>query len=143
MKIIESRIRIEAPIDKVWQILADFDNYHHWNPFTPKIELQKVVGTEVVLHVRLNPNSNKITKQKETLLVWEEGKQMDWGITDAWYVRTVRTQRIKAIDATTTEYYTSDIFERPLTGLILFLFKKNIQIGFDEVAKGLKNKAKE
>ena len=95
MKIIESKITIDTPIDKVWQILADFENYHHWNPFTPKIELTKEIGTDVMLHVRLHPKSKNLIKQKETLLHWEEGKQMDWGITDAWYVRTVRTQYLK------------------------------------------------
>lgn len=143
MKIIESKITIDTPIDKVWQILADFENYHHWNPFTPKIELTKEIGTDVMLHVRLHPKSKNLIKQKETLLHWEEGKQMDWGITDAWYVRTVRTQYLKSIDANTTEYYTSDIFEGPLSSLILWLFKKKIQIGFDEVAEGLKKRAEQ
>lgn len=137
-KIIESKIIIEAPIQKVWEVLADFDNYQQWNPFTPRIDIKNEIGTQVGLHVRLNPKSKKTTLQKETLLKWEEGKRLEWGIQDAWYVKTVRIQQLTAIDDFRTEYYTSDAFEGPLTGLILLLFRNKIQIGFDDVCQGLK-----
>lgn len=140
-KLIESKITINAPIQKVWQVLSNFDNYHKWNPFTPKIEVKNEIGSTVGLHVRLNPKSKKTTLQKETLLVWEEGTRLEWGITDAWYVQTIRIQSLKAIDENTTEYYTSDAFEGPLTGLILFLYRNKIQIGFDDVCTGLKKEA--
>ena len=139
-KTIESRIVIHAPIEKVWRILSNLETYIYWNPFTPKIELKKKIGSDVILHVRLNPKRSRLTRQKEELLVWdEEQKLIEWGITDAWYVQTVRIQRLKALDANTTEYYTSDTFKGPLTWLIMMLFQKKIQIGFDDVCKGLKS----
>jgi len=136
--LIESKISINAPIEQVWAVLSNFDNYHEWNPFTPKIEVKNEIGSMVGLHVRLNPKSNKTILQKETLLVWEEGKRLEWGIQNSWFVRTVRIQSLKAIDENTTEYYTSDALEGPLTGLILFLYRNKIQIGFDDVCTGLK-----
>jgi hypothetical protein len=136
--LIESKVTINAPIQKVWEVLSNFDNYHQWNPFTPKIDIQNKIGSTVGLHVRLNPKSSKTMLQKETLLAWEEGKQLEWGIKNSWFVRTVRVQNLKAIDENTTEYYTSDAFEGPLTGLILLLYRTKIQIGFDDVCTGLK-----
>jgi len=135
--LIESQITIDAPIQKVWDVLADFDQYDQWNPFTPKIETTQEIGSDVLLHVRLNPNKPKLTKQKETLLLWEAGKQMDWGI-QSWWVQTVRTQKLTAIDDQTTQYYTSDAFEGFMTPIIMWLFRQKIQRGFDDVAKGLK-----
>lgn len=136
--LIESTIIINAPLEKVWAVLSNFDNYHKWNPFTPKIEVENEIGSTVGLQVRLNPKSTKTILQKETLLVWEEGKRLEWGIQNSWFVRTVRIQSLKAIDENTTEYYTSDAFKGPLTGLILFLYRNKIQIGFDDVCTGLK-----
>ncbi|MCP4438054.1 MAG: SRPBCC domain-containing protein [Aureispira sp.] len=137
-RIIESKIVIQAPIQDVWAVLSDFENYDQWNPFTPRIDIKNEIGSKVGLHVRLNPKSNKTMLQQETLLTWEEGKKLEWGIQDAWYVKTVRVQLLTALDKNTTEYYTSDLFEGPLTGLILLLYRNKIQIGFDDVCQGLK-----
>lgn len=139
--LIESKITIQAPLEVVWNILSDLDNYHHWNPFTPKIETTRKIGADVLLHVRLHPNSTKLYLQKEQLLRWEEKSGMDWGIKDAWYAKTIRIQQLSPIDAITTEYYTSDLIEGPITWLIMLLYRKKIQQGFDDVAQGLKQYA--
>ncbi|WP_052593683.1 SRPBCC domain-containing protein [Aureispira sp. CCB-QB1] len=136
--LIESKIIINAPIQSVWKVLSNFDNYHQWNPFTPKIDIQNTIGSTIGLHVRLNPKSAKTILQKETLLAWEEGQRLEWGIQNSWFVQTIRIQRLTAIDAQTTEYYTSDAFKGPLTGVILLLYRQKIQIGFDDVCMGLK-----
>ena len=138
MKIISSEIIINAPIKLVWEVLSDFDKYPTWNPFTPTIEVSPEIGSTVVLHVKMNPNSNKIIKQKETLLKWEEGTQIDWGIQGAWHVNTVRIQQLTSLDDQTTKYFTSDSFTGPMTWLVMWLYRNKIQSGFDSVAKALK-----
>ena len=143
MALIESKIIINAPIQKVWAVLADFDNYHQWNPFTPRIDIKNELGSTVGLHVRLNPKSKKTSLQKETLLTWDEGQLLEWGIQNTWYVKTVRIQRLTALGEQQTEYSTSDAFEGPLTGLIMLLYRKNIQIGFDDVCSGLKKQVEQ
>jgi hypothetical protein len=141
--LIESKIIINTPLKKVWEVLANLDDYHQWNPFTPKVECSKKIGADVLMQVRLNPNSKKTIKQKETLLVWEDQARIEWGIQEVWYVKTVRIQKLTPIDENTTEYYTSDAFEGPLTGFILWLYGNKIQIGFDDVSKALKTKAEQ
>ncbi len=139
--IVESKIQINTPVDWVWQTLSDFETYDQWNPFTPKIEISQNIGSDVILHVRMNPQSSKIIKQKETLLVWEEPQQIDWGITNSMFLDTVRTQRLRTLDAMTTEYYTSDIIKGPISLLVKWGFQKKIKHGFDQVALSLKNEA--
>ena len=136
--IIESAIIIEAPIEKVWQVLSNFEQYQQWNPFTPKVELSKVIGAPVYLHVKMRPTSSKILVQKETLQYWKEGEQINWGIEDSWYIQTVRVQKLKKLEDNRTEYFTSDTFYGPLKSLVLLLFSSKIQRGFDAVAKALK-----
>lgn len=136
--LIESSVVIDAPLQNVWNALVDFDNYHQWNAFTPKIDIEPKIGSRVGLHVRLNPASQKTILQKEKLLVWEEGERLEWGIKDAWYVKTVRIQSLTDLGNNQTKYYTSDAFDGPLTSLILWLYGRKIQIGFDDVCSGLK-----
>lgn len=138
-KKIESSIIIKAPLSKVWQALADFENYQQWNPFTPRIDISpQQLGSIVGLHVRLFPKLSKTIFQNQQLVSFQENNKMEWGVKDAWYLRTARIQQLTAIDKNTTRYYTSDTFEGPLTWFVLLLFKKNIQIGFDDLAQGLK-----
>ena len=57
------KIAIRAPIAKVWHELTEFENYHEWNIFTPRIDLVRSgasdeeepisVGDEVVLLPKL------------------------------------------------------------------------------------------
>lgn len=139
--VVESKIQINTPSIWVWQTLIDFNAYKDWNPFTPRIDIQPKIGSEVVLHVRMNPASEKIIQQKETLLCWNEPYQIDWGIANSAFLKTVRTQRLRTLDAITTEYYTSDIINGPISWLVKWGYQHKIQKGFDSVAKALKEEA--
>ena len=37
MKELRSQIEIEAPADRVWQVLTDFATYPEWNPFIRRV----------------------------------------------------------------------------------------------------------
>lgn len=139
MKTIESRITINCPKSLVWEVLLDFDKYSLWNPFTPKIETNLIVGSPVLLHVDMKQNK-KIRIQSETLLWIKEGESIAWGINKAFPVRTERAQILEEIDEQTTSYYTYDKFWGLLVPVVMLGFKKDIQKGFDAVALGLKNR---
>ncbi|MEM0997055.1 MAG: SRPBCC domain-containing protein [Bacteroidota bacterium] len=47
MKEIRTEIVIEAPRNRVWQLLTEFAVYPNWNPFIREIEGQLVVGTQL------------------------------------------------------------------------------------------------
>lgn len=53
MKTISTEIIIQAPKEKVWDILSDFDSYPDWNPFITQIrgELSKGKNLEVTLNI--------------------------------------------------------------------------------------------
>ena len=38
-------IRINAPIDVVWKVLTDVENYGQWNPFTPQAHTDFRIGS--------------------------------------------------------------------------------------------------
>ena len=61
---ISTQITIQAPLEKVWQILDDFEQYHTWNEFCPKIESSKIIGEPLVMTVYMKPHKKPI-RQKE------------------------------------------------------------------------------
>ena len=137
MQEITSKIIIQAPRQVVWEVLMDLDNYQSWNTFTPKVETNFEVGTDVILHVNMKGNG-KLLKQKEQILWFKEGKSMAWGIPTIFPVKTERAQILRTVDSETTEYITYDKFWGVLTPLVMALYRKKIQQGFDDVAEGLK-----
>ena len=50
---VRAEIEIDAPVERVWQILTDVDRYGDWNPFTPRVETSLAIGDPIHLHVRL------------------------------------------------------------------------------------------
>ncbi len=142
MQEIRVSIKINAPKKIVWQVLTDLENYHLWNPFTPKVETDFKDGSDVMLHVDMKGNG-KILKQKETMLWFKPEDSLAWGITKKFPVKTERAQVLTAIDRQTTEYMTYDKFWGPLVPLVMVLYNKKITKGFNAVARGLKTRAEE
>ena len=58
MTTLTTSIDIDAPIEKVWSILTDFEGYSEWNQFTPSVETSGRIGEPVHLQVRLNNTEN-------------------------------------------------------------------------------------
>jgi len=136
-RLISSEIIINAPIQKVWDVLVDLDNYYQWNTFTPKVITDFRIGSDVTLHVRLS-KGKKLRIQKETILNLEEGTLISWGITSSFPAKTERIQQLTKIDSHTTRYYTADKLTGILVPVIMLLYQEKIQHGFDAVALGLK-----
>ena len=68
-------IRIDAPIEVVWDVLTDVGNYGRWNPFTPQARTDFAIGSPVRLLVRMGPTNLKIT---ETVCAYEKPRLIAW-----------------------------------------------------------------
>lgn len=138
MQIIESRIEIHAPKKLVWDVLIDFEQYHQWNPFTPKVVCDFKIGNPVELHVDMKQNG-KTSIQKEELLWIKNEESIAWGITSYFPVRTERAQILQSLGSEKTSYYTYDKFWGILVPLVMWGYRTDIQKGFDAVGEGLKS----
>lgn len=138
MQEINSKIIINAPKSIVWEILIDFEKYEKWNPFTRKVACDLVVGNDVGLHVDMNGNE-KTMLSKQKLLWVKEHESIAWGT--GFPIRNERAQILMAINENTTEYHTYDRFYGVLVPLVVLLFGKKIQKGFDKIALALKERA--
>lgn len=76
MKELYTEIEINAPKDKVWSILIDFESYPRWNPFIQSIsgELKMDAKLKVVIQP---PNGSKMTF-KPLITGINKGSSFEW-----------------------------------------------------------------
>lgn len=74
MPSVRTRIRIDAPAEKVWQVLADFGSYDEWNPVirSPRGELR--TGADLDFKLRLG----KIDAPIAARLLCADGRELRW-----------------------------------------------------------------
>lgn len=139
-KCVRAEVEIDAPIDRVWEILTDLPGYGRWNPFTPKVESSLEIGDPVHLHVRLvGPRLlhrvETVTRNEPHTLGWD----MKMGARFLLYAE--RVQVLTPVDGERTHYMTEDCFTGWLRPLVLGLFGRSMQRGFRDCGLGLKKAA--
>ncbi|MEW6131297.1 MAG: SRPBCC domain-containing protein [Acidobacteriota bacterium] len=76
MREIVTQIEINAPAQRVWQILLDFDRYPQWNPFIKNISGEAKAGGR--LNVRIHPPNSRAMTFKPTVLKAEPDRELRW-----------------------------------------------------------------
>jgi uncharacterized protein YndB with AHSA1/START domain len=129
-----AEVEIDAPIEKVWEVLVDLPRYREWNPFTIEVRSALEVGAKVEMRVRMSKLGITIS-QRETLRAIEPPHRLVWG-EDMIGVRAERVQTLEAI-ARGTRYRTVDTLEGPLVPIVALIFGSSLEDGFRGVAQGL------
>lgn len=142
MRDIAASVEIGAPRARVWSILVDLSRYPEWNPFTPRVEASLKIGEPVILHVAMKPGKPTM-RQPEVMTSYVEGEELGWGTTMGHraLLHANRTQRLVDLGGGRTRYDTVDRFEGALVPLVMALYGRHVQRGFDETAAALKKRA--
>ncbi len=138
---IKTQIVINAPAEKVWGILTNFEDYPNWNPFIKSISGEAKVGNKIKAHI-VPPNASDMTFAPE-VLTFEANKKFTWlghlmfaGLFDGEH----SFELIQNSDGTTT-FIQSEKFK----GILVPLFKKmldtNTLEGFNLMNQKLKELA--
>ena len=130
-------IDIEAPAERVWEILMDVEKYGDWNPFTPRVDTSFEIGSPVDLYVNMGPVK---IKQPELIQAVDPPRLLAWGMTMGahFLLFTRREQRLVTTGSASCRYETGDAFSGLLTPLIMLLCGRLIRRGFNDVARALK-----
>jgi hypothetical protein len=76
MHVLETRIEIAAPVQRVWSLLVDFESYSQWNPFIRSIEGTPEVGQP--LHVFIQPPGSNGMRFRPTVLAVAPNRELRW-----------------------------------------------------------------
>ncbi|MEV5003436.1 SRPBCC domain-containing protein [Nocardioides sp. LML1-1-1.1] len=145
-------IEIDAPIERVWAIMLDTEQYAGWNPFVERADTAQplAVGNPIVLHVvwangkrtrspeRITaldaPVTDPATGTTSALMSYVyEGLPARLGL-----VRGVRHQRLTQRPGGPTTYETVEVFRGPLVRLA---GPGRVADGFRRHAEGLRRRA--
>jgi hypothetical protein len=137
---VRAEVEIDAPIDRVWGILTDIENYGGWNVFTPKVETTLEIGDPIHLKVRLVGNFSlnrveTVTRNEPYTLGW------DMKLGTRTLLHAERIQVLTEIDDHRTHYLSEDCFTGGLRSVVLGLFGRSMERGFLDCGLGLKKAA--
>lgn len=136
---VAARAEIAAAPEIVWRALVDFERYAEWNRFTPRVETDLAIGSPITLHVEM-PGKSRMVRTEWINLV-EPGETLCWGMHmgHPGLLCANRWQVLRPLDNGHTEYLTEDKMSGLLTPLVMALYGRAMQQGFQLVADGLKH----
>ena len=140
---ISASIEIDAPPELVWEILTDFDRYPEWNPFTVAVATDFEMGAAVRMKVALL--GRRTQRQTEYITTLVPGQKVCWGMneTTAWLIGATRCQLLEPLDGGRTRYTSDDRITGILAPLVMLIYGRAMQRGFESVCTALKRCAEE
>lgn len=140
MQSIKTEVIINAPLEKVWAVLTDFEAFEQWNPFIRAIKGTAVMGEKIIVTVQ--PKGQKPMSFKARVLSHKPNDEFIWqgilgmrGLFNGKYSLSV-----EVINDTQTRFIQNEIF----TGLLVTLFWGKIgesaKLGFEEMNQALKQR---
>jgi hypothetical protein len=141
VKELHSEIQIDAPAERVWELLTDFASYPQWNPFIRKISGQPASGER--LEVRLAPPGGRGMTFKPKVLNAEPNHEFRWlghllvpGLFDGEHSFTIQPLEEKRV-----RFVQREVFKGVLVPLLGRSLETNTQRGFEEMNRALKERA--
>jgi hypothetical protein len=140
MKQLHTEIEIEAPAERVWELLTDFASYPEWNPFIRSISGQPTPGER--LEVRLEPPGGRGMTFKPKVLNAEPNRELRWlghllvpGLFDGEHSFT-----IQPLEENRVHFVQREAFKGLLVPLFSRSLDTNTQRGFEEMNRALKER---
>jgi hypothetical protein len=140
MRELDTSIEIDAPPERVWSVLTDFDSFPDWNPFIRSARGEVEPGAK--LEIRLEPPGGRAMTFKPTVLVAEPGRELRWlgrlllpGLFDGEHIF-----RIEPIEGGHSRFVQAERFR----GLLVPLFGRTLEQtrrGFEAMNEALCRRA--
>ncbi len=145
MKVTRSEIDIDAPVEKVWNIIIDLERYSEWNTFTPRMGAKQiVVGEEFLLDCQMT-EKQLLRDEKEVFLAYEpERYRVCWGTSRTKGrpgIKSYRWQICEPANEKRTHFINYEEFHGILAPLVNLLYGKKLQRAFIGYCQDLKKRA--
>ncbi|KAI0776749.1 hypothetical protein BD413DRAFT_228293 [Trametes elegans] len=152
--VVNVTVEIDAPIEKVWQILLDFPKYREWNPFVrsqvitdehkkPLEDQTPAADKYLLMQVHIPPTMDDSVATtaafEQITAVDAEHYRVAWkNLLPPWLVRAERWQALSTNEQGKTVYETREVFAGVGAYAIKLLLGKNLNKSFEAMAEGLK-----
>ena len=139
MKKIETEIEIHAPIEKVWEVLTDFNNWEKWNPIVYQAHGKLLKDSKVDI-IMYSGKNNLGHKYSATLTEITVPKSLQWNaIMMAGFLFT----NGKIFKLHKTESGTKLIHSETFKGILVPMFWKKLNQGVPKMLSSMNKALKE
>jgi hypothetical protein len=137
-RVLDSHIDINAPAQRVWEVLADFSGWGEWNPFIPSIEGELELGAR--LHLTVAPPDLKPMEFKPKVFVLRPGEEIVWGGSFLrWLFRGDHAISLEALPGGRTRFRQRERFRGPMVLLMGKMFEPTAE-GYRQMNQALKER---
>ena len=138
---IRTEIIVNAPTEKVWQVLLDHESYNEWNPFIKSINGSTNEGE--ILEVTIQGKGNDPMIFKPMVLENDENKEFRWigvflmkGVVDGEHYFI-----LEDVGSNKTRFIHGETFSGILSGVFMSMIGESTHIGFIEMNEALKKES--
>jgi hypothetical protein len=140
-RVIDTYIDINAPPERVWNVLLDFATWKEWNPFIPSIAGRPEVGA--YLRISVSPPGMKSMEFKPKVFVVRPGEEIIWGGSFLLFVyRGDHTMSLEPLPGGGTRFRQRERFRGPMVLLMGRMFKPTEQ-GYHQMNQALKRRVED
>lgn len=138
---IHTQIDIDAPPDRVWSVLTDFERHSDWNPFIREIRGEVREGSR--LYVRLGPPDRKPMTLKPVVTKAEPNRTFSWlgQFLASWVFQGEHTFRLEPLGADRTRFHHGEAFGGVLVPVLRSSLENNAPRWFERMNEALKAEA--
>jgi hypothetical protein len=138
---VERQIEIDAPVERIWQILLDFPRFSEWNPFIVDAAGEAVPGTR--LNVTIKPPGRRPRHFRPSVLAALPARELRWlgrwvmpGLIDGEHGFRLETQ-----SADRTLFIQHETFSGFLVPCVWRSIRDALGEGFEAMNRALKERA--
>jgi hypothetical protein len=143
MREIRTEIEIDAPAERVWNILTDLASFPQWNPFILQATGQPKAGAR--LEVRIQPPGSKGMTFRPTVLRVEPNRELRWlgRLWMPWLFDGEHIFLLEPLGPTHTRLVQRETFNGLLVPLLFRWVESSTRQGFEEMNRALKARAEQ
>lgn len=139
--ILEHRLEIAAPAERVWEVIVDLPRYSEWNPFVVACRSTLEVGDPISMRVRVLPFLAQ--PQREWILEHEPGRRLCYGLRGAplGSLASRRCHSLRALGPGKALYESHFELRGWLAPLVQGLLGRQLARGFREMSEAIRSRA--
>ena len=141
MRELRTEIEIDAPPERIWSVLMDFDRYPAWNPFIREISGRAEEGER--LYVRLGPPGEDTMTFKPVVTRAEPDRGFTWRgeLLTGWLFEGTHFFELQPLTAGRTRFVHGEYFGGLLVPLLWRSLDTKTRDGFERMNQALKAEA--
>ena len=137
-RVLDTSIDIDAPPQRVWEVLLDFPAWKDWNPFIPSVTGTLEIGAR--LRLTVTPPGIKPMEFKPYVFALRPGEEILWGGSFLWvFYRGDHAIFLEPLPGGGTHFRQRERFRGPMVLLMSHMIEAT-ERGYHQMNQALKRR---